>query len=269
MKNSPRFRSRTLERAWVVCGLLFGLGLASQVSAQGVATDAQPAADRARVAAIVRDLLLNDPTLLRDAIDALQARESAARDAQRTEALQAFTAEIAGETDAPVGGNPQGDVTVVEFYDYLCGFCKRSAGEVLALKQRDPRVRVVYKEFPVLGETSLTLARAALAAHRQGRFEAFHVELMRQESPDAQAARDLAARLGLDLARFDRDRADPALDAQILRNQRQAAALDISGTPAFIIGQTLIPGATDVDSLAQAVVAARASAAAALPGAVK
>lgn len=214
--------------------------------------------DRGRIANIVRDLLVNDPTLLRDAMQALQARENAAREAARAQALQGLATELARETDTPSVGPADADATLVEFYDYQCSYCKRAIGELRTLKQRDTKVRIIYKDLPILGPESVELARASLAVNRQGRFEAFHDALMAMERPDRAAARQLAERLGVDMARFDRDLADPALVAALERNRRQAEALDIDGTPAFVIGSTLLPGVVETETLVQLLKALRA-----------
>lgn len=219
--------------------------------------------ERGRIANIVRDLLLNDPTLLRDAMEALQKRETAQREQARALALQALATELARETDTPSVGPADADATLVEFFDYQCGYCKRAIAELRALKQRDPKLRIIYKDLPILGPESQELAKASLAAHRQGRFEAFHDALMAMERPDRVAARALAERLGLDLAGYDRDLADPALEAALARNRRQAEALDIDGTPAFVVGTTLLPGVVETEALAQLLAALRREKAAA------
>jgi protein-disulfide isomerase len=150
---------------------------------------------------------------------------------------------------APVAGNPRGDVTVVEFFDYSCGYCKRVAPALEALKAADPNVRVVYKEFPILGPGSVFAARAALAAHRQGKYEPLHRALMQADALDEAVVRRLAAEVGLDVARLEKDMEAPEVMQALQGNQQLAAALDIGGTPAFVIGERLVPGAVGAEAL--------------------
>lgn len=262
--SAPRRKTLHARRFWRHAPLRRGAFLLAALAAlwgapawsQGAAPAtagkaiADRASERGRVANIVRDLLLNDPTLLRDALEALQKREHAQREQARAQVIQGLAGELAREADLPVSGPADADATLIEFFDYQCGYCKRALPELQALKRRDARLRIVYKDLPVLGPESQALARASLAAHRQGRFEPFHEALMAMERPDRAAARVLAERLGLDMARFDRDLEDPALEAALARNRRQAEALEIEGTPAFVVGNQLIPGAVDAETLA-------------------
>ena len=142
--------------------------------------------------------------------------------------------------------NPDGRVPVVEFFDYNCGFCKRAQPAVADLAATDPRARVIYKEFPILGEASVHAARAAIAAKMQGRYMALHDLMMGHRGGlDAATVKRLAGEAGLDVARLERDMADPRVDAELDLNMEVAARLDIRGTPTFIIGDQLVPGAID------------------------
>ena len=160
--------------------------------------------------------------------------------------------------DSPVGGNPHGDITVVEFFDYNCGYCKKVSGGLKELAARDPNVRIVYKEFPILSQESTAAAKAALAARRHGKYEEFHYGLMAAEKTDDAAIQTLATKLGLDYSSLNKDMADQKWDAQLARNHQLANALGINGTPAFIIGDSLIPGAVDAEKLISLVNAERA-----------
>lgn len=244
--------------------LLAALLLAAPLAwGQSAKAQAARADERGRIANIVRDLLLKDPTLLRDALEAMQQREATAREQARAQVLAGLTRELALETDLPAVGPAQADATLIEFFDYQCGYCKRALGELRIVKQRDPGLRIIYKDLPILGPESVELAKAALAANRQGRFEPFHDALMAMERPDRAAARALAQALGLDLARYDRDLADPALDAALERNRRQAQALEIDGTPAFVVGSALLPGVVEAEALLPMLQALRSQKAAA------
>lgn len=210
---------------------------------------ANPLLDRAAVENIVKEYLLKNPALIRDAMAVLQAQEEAEREQLVAGALKSFRAELEAETDAPVGGNPKGDVTVVEFYDYNCGYCKKVAPVLTALLKRDAGVRVIYKEYPILSPQSMVAAKAALAAQRQGKFVAMHEALMLAPNSDEATVKALSVQIGLDHDRLQKDMQDPLLERAIRRNHGQAGAMNINGTPAFVIGERLIPGAASLEQL--------------------
>jgi len=157
-----------------------------------------------------------------------------------------------------VGGNPKGDITVVEFFDYNCGYCKRVAPTVSAVLNNDPNVRIVYKEFAILGPQSLVAARAALAAKRQGKYHEFHDAMMSAEQADGDSVTATARALGLDYEKLVKDMEDPKITEQLERNYRLATALGINGTPAFVIGDRLVPGAVDETTMMEIIAAERA-----------
>ena len=216
------------------------------------------AQQRSAMEAVIRDYLLKNPAIIRDAMMALQAKDALQREASTRQALQKHRIELLNDVDSPVGGNPHGDITVVEFFDYNCGYCKKASGGLKELAARDPNVRIVYKEFPILSQESTTAAKAALAARRHGKYEEFHYGLMAAEKTDDAAIQTLATKLGLDYSSLNKDMADQKWDAQLARNHQLANALGISGTPAFIIGDSLIPGAVDAEKLISLVNAERA-----------
>jgi protein-disulfide isomerase len=149
-----------------------------------------------------------------------------------------------------VTGNPDGDVTLVEFFDYNCPYCRRVAPVVAEAEAADPQLRIVYKEFPILGPGSVFAAKAALAAHRQGLYFALHEALMQA---GGRAAEDsvlaVAKAIGVDIERLEADMADPEVQAAIDRNLALAEALRITGTPGFVVGRRILRGATDLETL--------------------
>jgi protein-disulfide isomerase len=158
-------------------------------------------------------------------------------------------------------GNPAGDVTVVEFFDYRCPYCKRVTDSLVSLIDSDAKVRVVLKEFPILGPDSLVAARVALAAHKQGKYRAVHEALMAHKgSFEKDALIEVAAKVGADPARLATDMDDPAITAQLKANDALAAKLGITGTPGFIFGRQLVPGAISLDDMKKLVAAARGNA---------
>jgi protein-disulfide isomerase len=230
-------------------------------AAQGL-TEAQ----RGEVVEILRRALREDPSILRDAIAALQEAEDRARAEAGRAAMVAQANALFRDAAAPTRGNPRGDVTIVEFFDARCGFCKQLHPSLEALIRRDGNVRVVMMDLPVLGPTSVQAARALLAAHRQGRYAALQDALLTHRGePTEPVLRDLAQRIGLDWARLRRDMDDPAIARRIEANTRLAQSLGIQGTPALVIagpagpaGATLVPGAVDLAQLERLVAEARA-----------
>lgn len=168
----------------------------------------------------------------------------------RGAAIASHRAELLADPDTPVGANPAGDVTVVEFFDYHCAYCKSVAPVLTGLADEDPNVRVVYKELPILGAESLQAAYAALAAHRQGKYVAVHGALMKAQGRlTSEILVRIAGGLGLDVDRLRNEMAAPATRAVVEQNRALARTLGVTGTPAFVIGAELVPGATDVATL--------------------
>jgi protein-disulfide isomerase len=214
--------------------------------------------DRAEVERIVREYLLANPEIVMEAVQVLRERQARAEEEAARTAIASSRPALVSDPRDPVGGNPRGDVTVVEFFDYQCGYCKQVHPTVRALLEADTGVRKVYKEFPILGPASVTAARAALAAKAQGRYEEMHAALMeaRGQLDDDRVLR-IARSVGLDVERLRADMASPAVERHIQETMALAAAIGIRGTPAFVIGDQLVPGATDLATLQRLVREAR------------
>ena len=224
----------------------------------GAAAAALTPEQRAEVVQTVRQALHDDPSILRDALAAMQADDAARQDASNAGAIAAQHAALVADPADAVAGNPGGDVTVVEFYDPRCPYCRQMLPVMATLLQTDPQVRLVFKDIPILGPASVLEARALLAAQRQGRYVPFQEAIMHSmATPTAASLRVEAERQGMDGARFERDMADPATQARLDKNLHLAAALHVDGTPALVIGSRMIPGAIDLPELQQAVAAAR------------
>ncbi|MBN9049030.1 MAG: DsbA family protein [Rhizobiales bacterium] len=198
----------------------------------------------------VRDYILNNPEVIMEAARRFEQRQRAAEESEATAVLKARADEIFRDKDSPVGGNPTGDVSLVEFFDYNCPYCRQVTPIMAEAEAADPQLRVVYKEFPILGPNSTFSAKAALAVHRQGKYVAFHKELMldRGVANEAKVLR-IATKIGVDVERMKSDMNDPAIAAMIERNLALAQALRINGTPGFIIGDQIIRGAVDLKTL--------------------
>jgi len=210
-------------------------------------------AQRAEIVQIVRDALKRDPSILRDAVAALQADEANQQRAQ----IAALGDKLISPAD-PVAGNPQGDVTIVEFFDTRCPYCRKLEPAMIDLLARDHGVRLVYKDLPILGPASVLGSKALLAAQRQGGYEKLRSAIMAAPPQTTKGMiKDAAVKLGLDWPRLEHDMDDPAIAAQLDGNVKLARSIGVDGTPALIIGGDLLPGAMDLDELQDAVVGAR------------
>ena len=212
------------------------------------------------IKALVLEAIRENPGIIEEAVQLLREQEEE-RQMAAARALLADRPYI--EEGAPVLANEAGDVTVVEFLDYNCPYCKRAMDEVDALIAADPNVRVIVREWPILGEGSVIAARAALAAREQGRYEDMHKALMNLPRSDEASVMAAAERLGLDMAKLAEDMNDPAVNAHFDRSHELAQAMGFSGTPSFVIGEELLPGVVAVDGMKAFVDAERARSAAA------
>lgn len=200
--------------------------------------------------AAIERYIRNHPEVIEQSLQGLEAkRESEQRERQKA-ALAARQDELLHDPASPVSGNPKGDITLVEFYDYRCGYCKRAASAVTELQKVDSRVRVVYKDFPILGAPSELAAKAALASQAQGKHQAFHEALLASEGDmTKKKILKIASAVGLNPKRLEADMANPKWQAVIDKNRALARELGISGTPGFIVGTELVPGALDLKGL--------------------
>jgi protein-disulfide isomerase len=207
---------------------------------------------------ILRQYLEQHPELILEALEAAEAKARAAQEAAGRQAVAQRQRELEADPASPVLGNPKGDVTLVEFFDYRCPYCKQVAPSLEALLAEDKRLRIVMKEFPILGQDSIVAARAALAAERQGKYFKFHNALMAVKGGLGEdTVYKTAAAVGLDVERLKADMARPEIEAQLRATYELAQALRIRGTPAFVVGGELIPGAVDLATLRQKIAAAR------------
>lgn len=208
----------------------------------------------------VRDYLIANPEVI---VEAMQNLDRKQREAEQTEAQAALAihrGELLNSPESPVGGNPQGDVTMVEFFDYNCPYCRQVASAMVEAEDGDPQLRIVYKEFPILGPNSVFAARAALAAHKQNLYSEFHKAMMEVTgTADEAQVIAVAEEINLDVEQLRTDMQDPAIDAEIERNLALASALRINGTPSFVIGEEVLRGATDLRTMQSLIANARES----------
>jgi protein-disulfide isomerase len=213
---------------------------------------------RQAVEAIIHDYLMQNPDVLIEALRSAEDKASRDAEAKGVLVLKDRRREVFEDPASPVGGNPQGDVTIVEFFDYRCPYCKQVQPALQKLLDQDRNLRFVYKEMPVLGAPSVVAARAALAAQLQGKYEHFHAAMMGTKGQITDdVVYQVAGSVGLDVERLKRDMKAPEIDRAVKANLALANDLEIHGTPGFIIGDHIVPGAIDLDALKDLVAGAR------------
>ncbi|MDB4169540.1 DsbA family protein [Planktomarina sp.] len=223
------------------------VGFAQSVPAQSMTDD--------QVKQLALEAILENPEIIMQAVAILQQREKE----QAASGANTVRLEVESDPNAPNLGNPEGDVTVVEFFDYNCPYCRSAGQTVQALLAADENVRVIYREWPILGDDSVMAARAALAAREQGKYDAFHWALMNGEGRVTEALIFKVARdLGMDVAQLEADMVSPAVEAHIALSNALAQQLGFTGTPAFIVGDKTAPGMLNLDEIAMLVAEARA-----------
>lgn len=223
---------------------------ATKSADEAVAAAGMSPADRKATEALVKAYILENPEIITDAVAILQQRDVAKR-------LIAAGSEIAKPFPGAEAGNPKGDVTIVEFTDYNCGFCRASVPDVQRLLNSDGNIRLVYRELPILSQSSREAALWALAAARQGKHKAFHDALFAGGRADAGNIAAAARSAGLDVAAARTFAASPQANQEIERNLALMQQIGFNGTPTFIIGDQLLEGALGYDALKSAVEKAR------------
>ncbi|KNG95403.1 DsbA family protein [Pseudaestuariivita atlantica] len=214
-----------------------------------------------RVKELVYEAILENPQIIMDAVRLLEERQQQDQQAAASAMLENERDRLEQDPNGIVLGNPEGDVTVVEFFDYNCPYCRRVMPQVDALVAHDANVRLVYREWPILGEGSVFAARAALAARKQDKYEEFHVAMMGMEGRAVEASvLRIAREVGLDIDRLREDMEAPEVDEHIQTSMELTRALGFNGTPSFVIGDALIPGYVEADVLIEQVEVAREAA---------
>jgi len=217
---------------------------------------------RGEIEHIIRDYLLSHPELLQEVMGELEKRQATAEAEKHRAAVAEHSASIFTSPRQVTLGNAQGDVTVVEFFDYNCGYCKRAMADMLDLMKNDAKLKFVLKEFPVLGEGSVQAAQVAAAVRMQDKtgkkYLEFHQKLLGGRGP-ADKARALAAakETGFDLARIEKDMASDEVKAQLEESFKLAEALGLNGTPSYVVGNDVVVGAVGLTALKEKVNTAR------------
>ncbi len=219
---------------------------ASAVASAALPLTASTDADTARIEGIVKSYLLRNPEILAEVQQAFEAKMEAKRTAQMTEALASHSADLFKAASAPFAGNPDGDVTVVEFFDYNCGYCRRAIGDIAKVIDSDKNLQFVFKEFPIFGKDSEAAARIAIAAKSQGKYWELHQAMFASDGKLNEASTlAIAEKTGLDMTRLKVDMASAATEKEIADVRALAEKLGIQGTPHFFVGDKVIPGAPE------------------------
>ena len=217
---------------------------------------------REEIGKIIKDYLLTHPEVMQDVMAELEKRQQSADAEKHRAAVVENKATLFSSPHQVVLGNPQGNVTMVEFFDYNCGFCKRAMTDMLDLIKTDNNLKFVLKEFPVLGEGSVEAARVAVAARMQDangkKYIEFHQKLLGSRgAADKMRALAVAKEVGLDMPRLERDMGSDEVKKTIEENMKLAEALGVNGTPSYVVGEEVVIGAVGLDTLREKISAER------------
>ena len=245
-----------LLRHAFAAGLLLTLGAAAG-HAQGIS-----GSQRTEIEKIIREYLLANPEVLQDAMNELEKRQAAAETAKHQATIKDHAEQLFNSKRHVVVGNPQGDVTFVEFFDYNCGYCKRAMADMFDLMKADPKLKVVLKEFPVLGPSSIEAAKVAVAVRMQDRtgkkYLDFHQKLLSGRGQvDKAQAMAAAKEVGLDMARLERDLGSDEINRSLEESFKLAEKLGLNGTPSYVIGDNVVVGAVGLAALKEKINTAR------------
>src|SRR5262245_54042108 len=221
-------------------GMLIGFS-----SLQG--QDVSAALSRADIEKIVREYILQHPEVLMESVQGHRERERVEAQKRSKGAVAANRRELFDDVASPVAGTAGAEVTIVQFFDYKCGYCRRVSSTLSMLLEKHKNVRMIYKELPILGPESHMASRAALAAEKQGAYTAFHRELMSLSGPiTPEAIEGTGKKLGLDVAKLKADMSSKEVEGALMQNQRLASAIGVQSTPSFVIGGEVISGAMEL-----------------------
>jgi protein-disulfide isomerase len=219
-------------------------------------------AQRGEIEKIIKEYLIKHPEVLQEAMAELEKKQQVAETEKARSAIKNHSYALFNSPRQVVLGNPQGDVTFVEFFDYNCGYCKRALNDMVEIMGKDPKLKVVLKEFPVLGPGSVEAAQVAVAVRMQDKtgkkYLEFHQKLLGGRG-QADKAKALAAakEIGLDMARLEKDLKSEEVSKTLEESMKLAEALGLNGTPSYVIGNDVVIGAVGQATLSQKIQAAR------------
>ena len=224
---------------------------------------AAPPANKAQIEQIVKEYILQHPEVLLESVRLYQDREHAAQQQKAKSAVASRQPELlndpASPATRPAAAKPGDEITIVEFFDYRCGFCRRVNPTLMKLLAGDPNLRLVFKEFPILGPESVIAAKAGLAAEKQGKYLTYHQAMMTTNATvNAETIEQVAKQAGLDWTRMKTDMESPEIAKTIEKNTALATALDVSATPTFVIGSEMVSAALDTEGFRKLIAKAQA-----------
>lgn len=232
--------------AMILAAAVFYAGLTGIAGAKDALTTDQKKA----VEELVRQYILDHPEVLMESVQRMEQKQKEQEKAKTARAIKSRGKELFKDADTPFAGPADGDVVIVEFFDYHCGVCKRVLPIIVKMLKTDPKVKLVFKEWPILGPDSIVAARAALASRKQGKYVDFHTAMMKATGRlTKNRIMAIATGVGLDPVKLEQDMKAREIDALLSRNLQLADALTLNGTPSFIIGNTLIRGGRPYDGM--------------------
>ena len=213
---------------------------------------------RSDIESIVREYIQKNPKIILDSVEDYSRGQKRVDSQKQQEAIKKHMGWLEDNKMLPVAGNPEGDVTIVEFFDYNCGYCKKAMDDVLTLLNDDKKVKFVFVETPILGKTSELAAKWAMAAQEQDAYLEYHVALMKHRGPLSELSlQTIAKKVGLDIEKIKKDAASDRVAKKVREKSNKAAEMGISGTPAFIIDGQLYGGYIGIDRMRDAIKQAR------------
>ncbi len=216
-------------------------------------------ASKEEIEKIIADYIQNNPKLILESVSKYQQHASEEDNKKALASIKDKLNEVENDPTSPVAGNPKGDVVLVEFLDYSCGYCKKVLPSIIKFIEEDKNIKVVFKELPILGPNSELTAKAALAVHiiSPNKYFAFHKKLMGGQVGGQESINTAAKELGIDVKAMEEKMKSPEIEKIIAKNRELASSIGIHGTPAFVVGGELVPGAVDFDTLKALVAKAR------------
>ena len=198
----------------------------------------------------VLEIIRNNPEIIMEAIKILQAKDAKNKQEQADQNIKSNKQRLEDDKNAPILGNPNGEITIVEFFDYNCGYCRRAFKTIMDLIADNNAVKVVMRELPILGDASVFTAKASLASQKQQKYEEFHVALMNNRSRNTEkSVLKIAKKIGMDVDQLQLDMNSSFVLDHIEESQKLSESLGISGTPAFVFGEKIVPGAIDLQAM--------------------
>ena len=224
------------------------------------ASEAQEFSDaqKAELNKLFEEYLMGNGSVILQSVNTYQAKLAENDRIEASKKAEGFLNDIKDKKDLPMAGNPDGDITIVEFFDYNCGYCRKALSEIQTVLKDDKDVKIIFMDMPILGPASLEASKWSLAAHKQGKYFEYHQAIMEHNGQKDEASLEkLAKKVGLDIEQLKKDKADDAIAATLQDHVEQAQGIGVTGTPGFIIAGQLFPGFAPADQIKETIANAR------------